>query len=247
MTTPLSGYFPAYDGRANADDNLVQPWFIPGWTAQAIAQDSLQANNGISPLGPAFPSNLAFVQITGNYDDTNGSGAGGFLTLMMSDGILVEDSGQFYRLPQRLTGTMNDQLGFGYNNWGNGRLYLRMGQLNIEVFATDQTTSGSTITTDSGAPLTYWVIEHMLGGRVFQITVPSSASPGPADINSLIVPGTVQTYKYDPVNPMGNFLIPVLPPSSVPAPCPVIETTDIDGGAASGGGFPGGSFDGGNS
>lgn len=210
MTTP--GYFPSYNGTNNADDPLVQPWWIPGWTAQAIPQDTLIAGTS-SALGAAFPSNLAFVNITARYFDTNSSGAAGFLTIMMSDGITVEDSGTYYRLPQRLTGTMNQSLPFAYNNWGNGVLYIVHGLLSIQVFATDQTLSGSTVTTDSGGSLTYWVTEHMIGGRTYQISVPSSDSPGPVDINSLIISGTVQPYAYDPVNPMGNTLIPIPAPA----------------------------------
>jgi hypothetical protein len=213
VTTP--GYFPSYNGTFNADDNLVAPWWVPGWTAQAIGADTVVAG-AQNATGPGFPTNLALVQLTGNYFDTNGSGASGFLTVMMSDGITVQDGSQYYRLPQRLTGTMNQRYGFAYNNWGNGPLYLEYGLLNIEVFATDQSVSGSTITTDSGVPLSYWVTEHMLGGRTYQITVPSSDAPGPVDINSLIVPGSVRPFAYDPVNPMGNTLIPVPPPSAQP-------------------------------
>lgn len=210
MTTP--GYWPAYDGRANASDDLVQPWFIPGWVSQDAGADSVVAGNA-SALGPGFPANLAFVNITGSYFDGNSSGISGFLTVMMSDSITVVDGSNSFRMPQRLTGTMNQALPFAYNNWGNGMLYLRLGRLNIEVFATDQTASGSTITTDNGGALTYWVVEHMMGGRVFQISVPSSSAPGPVDINTLIVSGTIKPYQYDPVNPMGNMLIPPTPPT----------------------------------
>ena len=226
----LSSYWPAYEGIFNADDDLVAPWWIPGWTAQNRTETQYELVAGSeSALGPGFPANLAFVNVTGNYVDTNSSGIGGFLTLMMSDGIMVEDGGDYYRLPQRLTGTMNQALPFAYNNWGNGVLYLRLGHLDIQVFATDQTASGSVITTDGGGSLTYWVTEHMLGGRTYQIEVPSSAAPGPVDINSLIVNGTVQPYAYDPVNPMGSMLIPPVP-ASPPGYCgyPLI----IDGGNA---------------
>lgn len=207
MTSP--SYWPSYQGTYNADDPLVAPWWIPGWTSQdrATSQFELPAGTG-NLLSPGFPPGLSFVRVTGNYEDTNGSGAAGFLTLMMSDGITVEDGGEYYRLPQRLTGTMNQGLPFAYQNWGNGVLYLRLGRLDITVFATDQTSSGSAVTTDRGGPLTYWVTEHMLGGRTYQVAVPSSAAPGPVDITTLIVPGTVRPYGYDPVNPMGTFLIP---------------------------------------
>lgn len=214
MTTPNS-YWPAYNGTYNADDDLVAPWWIPGWTAQNRTQAQFEITPGSgNVLGPGFPTNLAFVKITGAYFDGNSSGIPGFLTIMMSDSITVVDGSNSFRMPQRLTGTMNQALPFAYNNWGNGQLFLRLGRLAIEVFATDQTASGSTITTDSGSPLTYWVTEHMLGGRTFQISVPSSDAPGPVDINSLIVAGSVQPYAYDPVNPMGNMLIPVPLPTN---------------------------------
>lgn len=202
MTAPNS-YFPSNGGTYNADDPIEAPWWIRGWTAQD--KITVEAGQG-NPLGPRFPANLAFVQITGEYFDGISSGIPGFLTVYMSDSITVVDGTDSFRMPQRLTGTMNDAMPFAYNNWGNGALYLRMGRLDIEVFATDQTASGSTITTDSGSPLAYWVTEHMLGGRQFQISVPSSAAPGPVDINTLIVPGSIQPYAYDPVNPMAGVI-----------------------------------------
>lgn len=208
MTTP-SSYWPGYNGTYNADDDLVAPWWVPGWTAQD--KISIQAGQG-SALGPGFPANLAFVSITGSYFDGNSSGIPGFLTLMMSDSITVVDGSNSFRMPQRLTGTMNQALPLAFSNWGNGALYLRLGRLDIEVFATDQAASGSSITTDNGGPLTYWVTEHMLGGRQYQISVPSSTA-SPADVNTLIVAGSIQPYQYDPVNPMGNGLIPVAPPT----------------------------------
>lgn len=231
MTTP--GYFPSYNGTFNADDNLVAAWWVPGWTAQAIPADTEVAGSS-GALGAPFPTNLVFVRLTGFFMDTNGSGAGGFLTFMMSDGITVQDNNVYYRMPQRLTGTMNQRLGFAYNNWGNGPLYLFRGILDVEVFATDQSTDGSTITTDSGQPFTYWVTEHMLGGRTYQITVASSDAPGPVDINSLIVPGTIQPYAYDPVNPMGNMLIPIpAPTGNYPASASYEPDLNvIDGGSA---------------
>jgi hypothetical protein len=147
------------------------------------------------------------VNLTGNYFDANGSGLSGYVTLMMSSSITVTDNSIIYRLPQRLTGTMNQAMPFAFNNWGNGALYLRLGFLDIEVFATDQTSSGSTIVTDNGNALFYFVTEHWMGGRTFHIQVPSS-NTGPVDINSLIVPGTIGEYQYDPVFPMGNMWTP---------------------------------------
>lgn len=210
MTT---GYWPVYDGKANASDTLVQPWFIKGWNAQDIPEDTEVAGTS-SFLGPGFPQNLAFTNITGQYFDGNSSGIPGFLTVYMSDNITVVDGSTTFRMPQRLTGTMNQALPLAYNNWGSGTLYLVSGRLNIEVFCTDQTSDSSSITTDSSAPFRYWVTEHFIGGRQFQISVPSSSSPGPVDINSLIVAGSVTPYSYDPTFPMGSNLIPVPQPTN---------------------------------
>jgi len=58
------------------------------------------------------------------------------------------------------------------------------------------------VTTDSGLPLTYHVVEHFLGGRIYDISVPTSAET--LDLSSLIIPGTTKKYKFDPVYPMGS-------------------------------------------
>ncbi len=204
MTTPNS-YAMAYNGTYNADDPLRAPWWIPGWTAQdkitILAGDTLTT-------GPGFPTNLAFVNVTGNYFDTNSSPLAGYVTVMMSDNITVVDNGNTFRLPRRYTGTMNNPIAFAYNNWGSERLYTRLGQLNIFLFATDQTASSSTITTDSGNAFFYFVTEHWMGGRTFHIQVPSTDANETVDINSLIVPGTIEEYKYDPVFPDGNVWTP---------------------------------------
>jgi hypothetical protein len=197
VTSPNS-YADAYDGTFNADDRLVAPWWIPGWTAQD--KISIPVGNNLV-VGPGFPTNLAFVTVTGNYFDTNSSPLAGFVTVMMSDNITVQDNGNYYRLPKRYTGAMNQPLAFSFNNWGSNRLYLRLGGLNINVFATDQTASGSAVVTDSGNPFFYYVTEHWIGGRRFQMYVPSSSAASPVDINSLIVPGSIKPYKYDPVFP----------------------------------------------
>lgn len=207
MTTP--SYGPSYNGTFNADDRLVAPWWIPGWTSQNAdtAPYEILATPG-NALGSNFPTNLAFVNVLANYSDPNSSGIPGFLTFQMSDSIVVEDAGSFYRLPRRLTGYMNQRTGFAYNNWGNGKIYLRFGRLNVELFATDQTASGSVIVTDSGNVFYYFVTEHFLGGRTYHIQVPSSNAGALVDINTLIVPGTVGEYKYDPVYPMGDLWTP---------------------------------------
>lgn len=207
----LNSYWPEYRGTMNADDPLVAPWWIPGWTAQ----DKISIEAGSESLtGPGFPSNLSFCRVTHSYFDPNSSGIPGFLTIMMSDGITVTDGSQTVSMPQRLAGTMNAPNYLAYNNWGNGVLYFGGGFLDITLFCTDQNVAEATVVTNFGQPFTFWVTEHFMGGRQYQITVPSAdAATGPVDLSTLIVAGSVVPYAYDPVNPMGNFLIPIPPPS----------------------------------
>lgn len=188
---------PAYNGTYNADDPLVAPWYLRGWTAQAIPEDTIQVQPG-SFNSPPFPSNLVFAQVTGNYFDMDSNALPGFLTLKMSDNITVNDSGVYYRMPSRYAGRDSSVNAFSFNNWGSGKIYIWRGQMSVTLFATDN----ADLTTDSGQPLTYYVEEHFMGGRTFSITVPE-ASVSPVDINSLIVAGTVGQYNYDPANPLG--------------------------------------------
>jgi hypothetical protein len=216
---------PGYDGQENADDPLVQPWYIPGWTAQAAAADSVQVTAGdLTPDG--FPADLAYVNVTGSYYDLDGSPLGGFLTFLMSDNVTVTASGKTIRIPARLAGMTAQPTGYARQSWGSGIIYLERGHLAVTLLATD----AEGMVTDSGDPLTYWVTEHFLGGRTYQVTVPA-ASDSPADISSLVVAGTASPYSYDPVSPMGSDLIPVLLPGSPQYPGRT-ESRVIDGGYA---------------
>jgi hypothetical protein len=206
----LNSFFPIYNGTFNADDPLVAPWWIPGWTAQD--KISILADHE-SLVGLGFPTNLSFCRIVHHFFDPNSSGIPGFLTFMMSDGITVTDGDRTVTMPQRLAGVMNTPNYLAFNNWGSGVIYLGGGFLDATFFCTDQTVADSTIVTDLGQPFTYYVTEHWMGGRQYQITLPSSDAPGPVDLNSLIVAGSVSRYPFDPANPMGNFLIPIPPPS----------------------------------
>lgn len=200
-----------YEGVNNADDPLVQPWYIPGWTSQDAAADSILAPvPGANPDG--FPISLVFAEVTGLFYDGNGSPLGGFVTVLPSDNVTLTTGGVTYRIPARLA---TQSGGAGYNgftwaNWGSGTIYLQYGRLRAGLLCTDN----AGMTTDSGNPLTYYVTEHFTGGRSYQITVPSD-SVSPVDINSLIVTGTVCPYKYDPVWPMGNMLQPIPLPNTV--------------------------------
>lgn len=200
---------PPGGGTYNADDPLIAPWYIPGWTVQH--ETGISAAPG-STSAPWFPPGLAPVRVTGSWTDMSGEPLGGYLTLMPSESATYTDTatGRTWRLPARPSGIMNPA-GYGmylsWNQMGDGVLYLTGGRLDALVFPTDS----PGLATDSGAALAYYVTEHMLAGRQYQITVPSS-STSPADINSLIVAGTVTPYQYDPVNPAGN----AVPPQSSP-------------------------------
>ena len=222
MTTP------SYNGTNNADDQLVQPWFIPGWSAQAILQDTIEAVGSIdsgenfsSTFQPEpLPSFLEYVQVAAPYFDMDGNPLPGFLTFLMNDSITLTANGITYRLPGRYVGADNTLTSGGMNNWGNGKIYIRNGLMSVTLFATNN----STMVTDSGNPLTYHVVEHFLGGQQFDISVPA-ATVSPADLRSLIVSGSAAPYDFDPVNPLGNE-------SYVPLAATTTPANDIDGGGA---------------
>ena len=196
---------PIYNGTDFNDQPLVDAWWTRGWTSQnddyVVAAEPSQT--------PNFPSNLVVVAVTGAYFSADGNPLPGFLTFKMSDNITVQDpSGTYFRLPARYAGRQNDGSAFAMNNWGNGRIFIWKGQVSVLLFATDN----PGITTDSGNPLTYTVTEHFLDGRQFSITAPG-ASMNPVDINTLIVPGSVAYYDFNPADPLGS--------GSVSAPVPV--------------------------
>jgi hypothetical protein len=199
MTTPT------YNGTSNADDTLVTPWYIPGWTAQAIPADTIPAvgvigggeNTGSSFSPQPLPDFLQFVQVCAPYFDMDGNPLPGFVTFLMSDGITLTANGFTYRLPARYSGADNTLTPGGMNNWGNGKVYIRIGLMSVTLFATDN----STIVTDSGNPLTYHVVEHFPGGQQYDIAVPA-ATVSPADLRSLMV-SPADPYDYDPANPGG--------------------------------------------
>lgn len=212
---------PVYNGANNADDPLVTPWNIQGWTAQAISQDTLEvAPDDFAPL--PFPTNLLFAQVTAPYFDFDGNPLSGFVTFFMSESITVAYNGANFRMPQRYAGRDNSFYPGGQANWGSGRIYIRKGFLSVTIMCSNNTA----ITTDSGKPLTYHVVEHFLNGTQFDITVPTSVT-SPVDLRSLMVSGSMLPYSYDPADPMANEgYVPLAASSGTTG------TNDIDGGGA---------------
>ena len=210
---------PSYNGADNIDDGLVSAWNTPGWTAQQIAADSIPVTPGLFSAAP-FPTDIIFAQLEAQYFDLDGNPLSGFLTFMMSDGITITRSGQGFYMPARYAGRDNSMTPSGLMNWGTGQIYIRQGTMSMTIMCTQQTG----LVTNAGADLTYHVVEHFLGGRQYDIAVPSNTA-SPANLFALVVPGSIQPYSYDPADPLANEGVTSLT-SGLPS------NNDIDGGGA---------------
>lgn len=191
--------YPPYPGVDTFDQPLVDAWWTPGWNAQT--KEYLVAPSPTAGLPGAPP--LTWVGVIGSYWDGDGSPIGGFLTFQPSEDATFTSGGTTWRLPARLAGTTTwgpYTTGWGWHQDQSGSIYLYRGQLFVSLMATDE----DGLLTDSGNPLYYTVIEHMPGGRKFQIMVPAADSSTTPDINSLIVEGSVTPYQYDPSNVMAD-------------------------------------------
>lgn len=163
---------------------LRDAWWTPGWTAQ---------NQSYIPVPPnqfqqqGFPPNLIYINIIGNYFDTDGNGTTGYLTFWPSSSLTISETGGYVTLEQRFAG-QNENI-IGMNTWGNGKIYLWNGQLAVALLATDQPN-----VTMVPSAFSYHVVEKFAGGREYDITIPSAKSVNNVtgtDINTLIVPGSI--------------------------------------------------------
>ncbi len=172
-------------------DTFSQPlrdaWWTPGWTAQ---------NQSYIPVPPnqfqeqGFPPGLVYINVIGNYFDLDGNGNSGFLTFWPSSTLTITAGSPAGTaiLEQRFAGLNENMLGM--NQFGNGKIYLWNGQLTVALLATDQ----PSVTSMFPSTFSYHVLENFIGGREYDITVPSSAissNTTGTDINSLIVPGSI--------------------------------------------------------
>jgi hypothetical protein len=195
---------PPYPGIVDySDDPILPPWYVPGWTNQNEA-------NVLAPTSPfqltALPTTLTQINVTGNFADGSGNAKGGYFTFEVSNELLVTVSGSpntFYTIPAGLVGTIPSNVVGDVTAWnqqGSGKVHLIYGQLSVVLYATDnaQITAQPTpvdqyaITGEQPIPVTSWVYhvkEYWMGGRNYDITVPSTTTP--VDINTLIVPGTI--------------------------------------------------------
>jgi hypothetical protein len=171
-------------GTDTFNQPLRDAWWTPGWTAQ---------NQSYIPVPPSqfqqqgFPPSMIYINIIGNFFDMDGSGTSGFLTFWPSSSLTVTETGGYAVLEQRFAG-QNENI-IGMNTLGNGKIYLWNGQLAVALLATDQPN-----VTMSPSSFSYHVLENFIGGREYDITVPSSAFANNVtgtDINTLIVPGSI--------------------------------------------------------
>jgi hypothetical protein len=219
MSTPYQ--FSIDDGEGRALDrqtgrqyDYLSPWYISGWSVQGNASggltypDLVQGNANNLQYAP-FPADQNYTRISQYYFVGDADPQGGFLTFMPSDDWVIIEDGVSWRMPKKLSGTETfTQLDAGVSPWafsmmGSGAIYIWRGQLIVMLYATDN----PSVTTVSGKPLTYHVVEHFLGGYQYDITVPTQTYPQTTnvDLYSLIVPGTMKPYKFDPVYPMGTL------------------------------------------
>jgi hypothetical protein len=164
-----------YIQQQTTGEPLANPWYTPGWTSQ---DPDYQVVPESQFSIPGFPAGALYVTVTANQFDTDGDPIAGYYSFWPSSALLFTVDGITTSIPQRRAG-MNlwDEAG-AY--WGTGKMYLRNGNLLVNLLATDN--AGVNMVPSS---FTYHVKEHFFRGQEYDITVPS-ASNSPVDIHSLI-------------------------------------------------------------
>src|SRR5712692_9882121 len=155
----------------------------------------------------SFPADMTSAIVQQAYFDGDENPLGGFLTFMPSSAFTINGTGTSVRIPARLSGTETwPGTDAGMSPWafsmeGSGKIYIWKGVLLARLFCSDN----PGVVTDDGKPLTYHVQEHFAGGREFDISVPVAAAGTSPYISTLIIPGSVQPFNYDPLNPLGDL------------------------------------------
>jgi len=196
----------SYGGVDYSDDPILPAWYVPGWTSQNMESTSYSqpAPSSISVFSN-LPTEISYCIVTGSYNDGNGNQIGGYLTIQQSDDLLIQyPAGTYYRVPKRLVGNIPIGNILAWNFEGSGKVYLQWGFLNVIVMTNDQpNVTTMTVqepyykTQQAGwvQPAT-WVyhVEEFIGisSMKYDIIVPSDLSPGPVDINTLIVANTYE-------------------------------------------------------
>lgn len=140
-------------------DQFVDPWNIPGWTAQNPIWVSKPEEYQYLP----FPEEMKTVVVSGEYFTTGRRPVSGYLTFEPSSKIVYTPSeGDKFTILPRIT-----------------KVYIDKGNLNVTLLATDNAGTAP-------ATFTYHVVEHFLGGTEYDIQVPKD-SVDKVDISSLVV------------------------------------------------------------
>jgi len=204
-------------GNDGEGGNYLSPWYTRGYTAHLGA-------NGVQDYSPliyappndptlsGFPLDQAMTVVQGRYFDADRDPLGGYLTFWPSSGFTITDTDSvsmqdnctFY-IPQRLLGTETwPSVDSGVSPWafsmeGSGKIFIYEGLLVARLYSTDN----PNVVTDNLQPLTYHVIEHFLGGRQYDILVPTSDTP--VQLTDCIIPMSVQpASNFSAMVPLGS-------------------------------------------
>jgi hypothetical protein len=204
-----------YIVQTTTGEPLASPWYTPGFTSQ-------NPDYQVVPVNPfeiaGFPLNAVYVNVSANYFDEDGNPVGGYLTFWPSSLVTMTSDSVTTVIPQRRVGTnLYDQGSY----FGSGKMFFSNGRALVQLLATDNVTVNL-----SPPAFTYHVIEHFLGGREYDISVPST-SISPVDINSLIIPGSVTGAGQDD-NQVNSISFSVLSTEQV-----AVDITAMTGGESS--------------
>lgn len=159
---------------------LLDAWWTPGWSAQNKDYPQVPQNQFATQ---GFPQNLVYVNVTGNYFDTQANPLSGYLTFWPSDALTFNVNGAVTYMPQRYSGI--SQTVIGINQMGSEKIFLWYGALSVSLLATDNANM-------TPASFTYHVKEHFKGGNQYDIVVPSADASSAININNLIIPGSIR-------------------------------------------------------
>lgn len=182
---------------------LLDAWWTPGWTSQNRDGSSVQVPQN-NFLAAGFPSGLNYVTVTGNYFDTSSDPISGYFTFWPSDSLMFTVNNVITIMPRRFAGVNQSLLGI--NQMGDGKIFLRLGQLSVNLLATDNANM-------QPASFTYHVKEYTLNGMQYDISVPSANAPA-TDIHNLIIPGTIRPVNDDDDDFCRNDRLRILPTES---------------------------------
>jgi hypothetical protein len=186
-----------------SDDPILPPWYVPTWTTQNSLTKNVAApaNTFLNNL----PTNFTYLEIQGTFIDGNGNNIGGYFSFEQSDDLLIQDpSGTYFRVPKRMAGNIPFGNQLGWSTQGSGKVYIQFGVLDVILLCTDQPNAASVTILETFSstqqqgfvqPTTwvYHVKEYIgIGSRMYDISVPSASSPGPVDINTLVIPNTIE-------------------------------------------------------